>query len=85
MTKSMFQLGLVLAVCAAMMGCKKPEESAEKADEAAAEAMDKADEAAEAAGAAAEAAAVGSAAAAGRGRVKRETSPTRTDLENVVP
>ncbi len=47
MTKTIFRLGLALALCASMMGCKKTEEAA---DEAAAAA----DEAAEAAGEAAE-------------------------------
>jgi hypothetical protein len=67
MTKNVLRLGLVLAICGALMACKKTaEESAEVADEAAAEAAEEAVvageaaeeavEAAEAAGDAAEAA-----------------------------
>ncbi len=71
MTKNVLRLGLVLAICGALMACKKTaEESAEVADEAAAEAaeeavvageaaeeaVEEAVEAAEAAGDAAEAA-----------------------------
>lgn len=35
MTKNIFRLGLVLAICGAMMGCKKAEDTAEEAAEAA--------------------------------------------------
>ena len=45
MTKTMFQLGFAIALCAAMTGCKKAEEAA---DPAAADTADKAGEAAEA-------------------------------------
>ncbi len=50
MTKNVLRLGLVLAICGALMACKKSaEESAEVADEAAAEAAGEAVVAAEAA------------------------------------
>lgn len=57
MTKNIFRLGLVLALCGAMTACKKSEDAAEKAADAADHAAHEVAEAAEAAGEAAEEAA----------------------------
>ena len=53
MTKNIFRLGLVLALCGAMTACKKAQEAADEAAEAAEHAAHEAAEAAEAAGEAA--------------------------------